>query len=297
MDVKFKIEDDPVLAKFMHNLYQLPPYHFTIAYYEHTMEHMIKSDAEVGVRQSQGRTFDRLRSPQLRLVELDERLVGMIENTDNTIFYRPLFQPSIFINNEFRYLDHVIKGIMITNHQNDVGTQDWMISFVAVGIEDGRETGLDYTGSVQLVAVEIDHKTMTDGAKLSIYNKICKRVRLLAVNVIDMIENENDYLGIQTFTKTPEQNAKRVKRGQIPIPTKVVIRPVGGFIAQVDRFNACLNDHRHNRAYSHRFMVRGHWRHFRSERYSEKKRGTKIWVFPFYKGSGLMVTKDYEVKI
>ena len=221
----------------------------------------------------------------------------MIENTDNTIFYRPLFQPSIFINNEFMYLDHIIKGIMITNHQNDAGTQDWMVGFVAVGLRDGTVTGLDYTGSVLLMDKDIDHMTMSDGAKQSTYNKICKRVRLLAVNIIDMIENENDYLGIQTITKTPEQNAKRVKRGQIPIPTKVVIRPVGKFIAQVDKFNACLRDHRHNRAYSHRFMVRGHWRHFRSERYGEMKRGTKTWVFPFYKGSGLMVTKDYEVKI
>ncbi|NOQ37615.1 hypothetical protein GQ472_01885 [archaeon] len=298
MDVKIKMDEDPVLAKFMHRLYQLPPYHFTIAYYEHTLtDEILDTVEERGVRESQVRTFKRLRSPQLRLVDLDMRLVGMIENTDNSIFYRPLFHPNIFINNEFMYLEHIIKGIMITEYETHADTKDWMVSFVAVGLRDGILTGLDYTGSIKLIESDIEHKTMKDGAKQSTYNKICKRVRVLAVNIIDMVENENDYLGIQTVSRSPEQNAKRVKRGQIPIPTTVKIRPIGGFISQVESFNAHLDDHRNNRAYSHKFMVRGHWRHFRSERYSDKKRGTKTWVFPFYKGTGLMVTKDYEVRI
>lgn len=45
--------------------------------------------------------------------------------------------------------------------------------------------------------------------------------------------------------------------------------------------------------YSYRFWVRGHWRSFRSSRYSESKRGGKTWIRPYVKGEGLLVKKAY----
>lgn len=49
----------------------------------------------------------------LRLVELDKNLIGLIKNTDNKIFFRPLFFPTIFINNDIEFKNEIIKGILI----------------------------------------------------------------------------------------------------------------------------------------------------------------------------------------
>jgi hypothetical protein len=46
--------------------------------------------------------------------------------------------------------------------------------------------------------------------------------------------------------------------------------------------------------YSHRFWVRGHWRHFRHPRFVHM-RGQKIWIPPFIKGSGILIDKRYRL--
>lgn len=48
-------------------------------------------------------------------------------------------------------------------------------------------------------------------------------------------------------------------------------------------------------SYSHKFWVRGHWRHFQSERYVNK-RGQKTWIPPHIKGAGIMLTKRYRLE-
>ena len=45
--------------------------------------------------------------------------------------------------------------------------------------------------------------------------------------------------------------------------------------------------------YHYKFLVRGHFRKLKSKKYKEKKR---IWILPYYKGRGLFVKKDYELK-
>lgn len=280
--------------QYVDRLYRLPPYHFTVEYNRYFLSSSrmgYKNETEI--RRSLALCQDQLTSDRMTLVELDPGLVSMVESTDNSVFYRPLFLPQVFINNEFYLDNYIIKGIMIMDLKSPEVGDDWRLFFIAVNPDDDNE----FTGDIKLMAPGLDYKNMMyDTANESkmeqIHTKISDRVRILAVNVIDMIENQRDMMSVQTIEKSDAQNAKRERRGKIRLPTKVIIRPKGAFIAQVDQFNKV----RTNASYSHMFMVRGHWKHFRSLRYTPEKRGTKTWVIPFYKGSGLLVSKDYEVK-
>jgi len=44
--------------------------------------------------------------------------------------------------------------------------------------------------------------------------------------------------------------------------------------------------------YGYRFWVRGHYRDLIADKWKEKKR---IWIFPFIKGRGMLIEKEYAV--
>ena len=70
---------------------------------------------------------------ELRLVEIEKDLIPLIEHTDNKIFYRPLFFPTVFINNDFIFENFIIKGLLI----EDVPTQkDILIYLIAMDLNN-----------------------------------------------------------------------------------------------------------------------------------------------------------------
>jgi len=50
----------------------------------------------------------------------------------------------------------------------------------------------------------------------------------------------------------------------------------------------------HSFTYSHRFWVRGHWRHLKHKRFKQK-RGQIIWIPPYIKGQGSLIEKRYKL--
>lgn len=76
------------------------------------------------------------------------------------------------------------------------------------------------------------------------------------------------------------------------MPTKVFIKAKGKFKKYINQFNQDDNDD--SNKLTHRFLIRGHWRHFRSEKFVYKQ-GEKIWIKPFWKGGGIVINKDYKV--
>ena len=222
---------------------------------------------------------------ELRMVEIEEDLVPILENTDNKIFYRPLFFPTIFINNDFKFETFVIKGLLIEdlpNHKNilayivamDTDTYRILQSIVILPVEE--------KGTIKPL--------QGDEGKISRLNN---HIRLLICNVIDMVDGNDEDLEVTTIVTTPEQNTKRVKRGKVPFPTKVFIRAKKEFKQYIKDFND-VNDECKETKLSCKFLVRGHWMHFRSERYIHRQ-GEKTWVKPFYKGQGIVVAKPYKI--
>lgn len=235
---------------------------------------------------------------ELRLVELEKDLIPLVENTDNKIFYRHLFFPSIFINNDFNFEGLIIKGIYITECYSESGSNcytlhwpvpnDYAIFIVAADIDIGCEF---YT-CFAMVNKMIGENFTDTGEERSRMRRLAEYSRTLICNIIDMVEGNDEDLEVVTINTSKEQNLKRIKRKQIPMPTKVFIRAKGEFKKYVKQFIQYGND---IKKLSHRFLVRGHFRHFRSDKFIYM-RGEKTWIKPFYKGEGIIISKDYIIR-
>jgi hypothetical protein len=235
---------------------------------------------------------------ELRIVELEKDLIPLVENTDNKIFYRHLFFPSIFINNDFIFEGLIVKGIYITECYSHPGSNsytlhwpvpnDYAVFVVAADVDIGCEFYACFA-MVNRIIGENFTDTSDERAKM---RRMSDYVRVLICNIIDMVDGNDEDLEVVTINTSKEQNLKRIKRKQIPMPTKIFIRSKGKFKKYVKEFNRDDDDNK--KKLTHRFLVRGHFRHFRSEKFVHKK-GEKIWIKPFYKGEGIVISKDYKV--
>ena len=241
---------------------------------------------------------------ELRLIELDKDLVPLVENTDNKIFFRPLFFPSIFINNDFRFEELIIKGIYITECHAEKGTasyslhhpdlNDYAIFVVAVDPNEGFE----YHLSIALLDKTMGLHYLDSNAENNKLKRCSEYIRTLICNVIDIVEGNTDDLSVVTIETTREQNIKRIKRKQIPMPTRVVIRAKDEFKKYVNKFNSDMAEAKidsKREKLGHKVLVMGHYRHFRDEKF-KKVRGTKKWIFPYWKGEGIAISKEYLIR-
>jgi hypothetical protein len=236
-------------------------------------------------------------NPELRLFEIENSLIPMITNTDNELFYRHLPFPKIFINTNIPVGDHLVaKGIMM------IDLNDPNITF-----DKSNEVYTERAKDIALYAVVYDE---TEGYEFRIHVMMCNRkvinyevendsdvkaisamnslIRVMACNILDLIESRQEVEQIEYVTDR-KHNEKRIKRGKSPMPIKILIRPTPALKLYLTQFNEA------HKRFGYKFMVRGHWRHFRSAWYKEKQ-GTKRWIYPHYRGHGIEVKKVYEVK-
>ena len=131
-----QVEKNPNLAKILpKNQYKkfaetYPPYNFVI-YYSNIMEKVQENTPE-GMFTRMFASILKKESnkdinSQLRLVELEKDLVPLVESTDNKIFFRPLFFPSIFINNDFHFENLIVKGIYVTECHTNKGSSSYYL--------------------------------------------------------------------------------------------------------------------------------------------------------------------------
>jgi len=234
----------------------------------------------------------------LKMIEIDKSLLPLITATNNTFFYRPLFFPCIFINADISTLeDHTIKGIFAidenvkeTNYNNNwyiisfainnKTNESTMINMELLSDNDKDEEYVNYEGK----------EASTSPTKIQ---QIKNEIKNILCNVVDFVEHNKSDM-IQTIIKTSaDENIKKMKRGKLPMPTKIFIRPSKGFKKYVDEFN----EQRESLGkLSYQFMVRGHYRHYRAERFSYKTKHTPMWIKPFMKGEGIIVSKPFVLK-
>jgi len=112
-------------------------------------------------------------------------------------------------------------------------------------------------------------------------------IREFIMNFLDFI-NDPDVEWVETKrVYSTSRRAMRKGRGKKRLSMIIKIR---GFLK---RYLEQVRTGRHF-TYSHRFWVRGHWRHFRHERFT-RMRGRRIWIPPFIKGSGILINKRYRL--
>ena len=278
-----------------------PPFQFVINYSE-----IMKNCDENSPEGIFGKRFAKILSMEadkdinneLRLVELEKDLIPLVESTDNKIFYRHLFFPSIFINNDFNFEGLIIKGIYITECYSEPGSNNYTLhwpvpnDYAVFVVAADIEIGCEFYACFAMVNRTIGENFTDTSEERTKMRMLSDNVRVLICNIIDMVEGNDEDLEVITVNTSKEQNLKRIKRRQIPMPTKVFIKAKGKFKKYVKEFNQ--DDEDNKKKLTHRFLVRGHFRHFRSEKFVHKQ-GEKTWIKPFYKGEGIVISKDYKV--
>lgn len=258
------------------------PFDFTINFFTgDTAEYLNKMTDSVPDSISEMLTaFDSLaksmkdKSGEVTIYEIKDELFDIIKNTDNKFFYRRIPQNIIFLDNEFYVKDYIVKGLFIVDdnkHSKD--------RFIVIGW--GINT-VKY--STELIFFEVGNSGYQG-------EKEHKSLALQIVTILDMIDDKRD---IEFYEKKidPERNLKRAKRGKPALHDKIIIRPNQPMKRYLSSFSSDAKFR-----YSHKFLVRGHYRHYMSDRYSAELRGTKKWVKPYYKNpDGVLITKKYIVK-
>ena len=212
---------------------------------------------------------------QSHVIEIDDRLIYLIEGTVNKIdFYRPLFFSSIFINAEFHIgSDWVIKGIGMLERGSD-----WLI----YGMLHHKPTD----NGTLLTNMLLENKKIDYGN--SDINKIVDRtmmhLRTMCCNIVDLVENTDEDIEVTKIVPTREQQEKRRKRKKSQLPTKIFIRPKKHFVEYLTHLST-------HHSPSHEFEVMGHWRHYRSERYSSSLREKPQWIKAHWRGEGIRIPK------
>ncbi len=217
-----------------------------------------------------------------QIVELDERLVGLIESTDNQIFYRPLFFNNILINTNLRcFGDYIMKGLLIHIVPKE---GEWGIQTILLNVNT-----LDF---IRFTIHLIDNYEQDKSPKeiIDLKKEAAPYMRRMACNIVDLVENNDADIDVTTIKPTKEQQEKRRLRNKSILPTKVYIRPKTHFIKYLNEFNKSPNPR-----LPPRILVRGHWRHYRDERYSSKLRQKPQWIKPFYKGMGFIKQSVYKI--
>lgn len=236
---------------------------------------------------------------------LDKKLLILLEKTKNKISLKKLPFNTIFIDCKFNYKSFEIYGILLIKLDKDrASPNELAFKINKLDIPKFKEDnihifffGKDVVDET-IFYKQIDllgnfgykHKDKREIFDYHILNseKFGNYIRLLVCNFLDFLNTPD--IELIEVERNEEKNKKRIKRGKIPLPSYNLVRVTGKLKIYLDKLNSGALF-----SYSHSFWVRGHFRTLRSEKWKNKQ-GTKIWIYPFIKGKGILVNKIYEAK-
>ncbi|NOR85229.1 hypothetical protein GQ473_03860 [archaeon] len=129
-------------------------------------------------------------------------------------------------------------------------------------------------------------KIVSDSSKLNY--SIKKFIDNFAINYINLLNTRE--IKYHEIPRNNEQNLRRLKRGKVPIPHRIIIKPNVILRKYLNKFESQSAN-----GYNHRFWVMGHFRTLRSKAWKDKQ-GTRIWIKPYIKGQGMLIQKERNVK-
>jgi hypothetical protein len=282
-------------------------------------------DSTLGGMTYDGTTFDEAIADTLskvKIFEIDENIKKLLALTDapkiNDDECVRLPFDNIFLECQFTKEEledygvspkyaNLVKGIAVTKGNFIFGEDEYYKNPKSLKEYEAREkvgNGLRIT-----MCSIIDRDEGGEEVLFDVFNKNINLDEEYKDKKIDIIENPTSDRDLRDFVhkfilnflnflnnpeveyiehKRSESNIKRkLRTGKAIIPSTMSIRVTGKIKQYIDDVESKGLWH-----YDHRFWVRGHYRDLVAERYIEKKR---IWLFPYIKGKGLLIEKDYLV--
>jgi len=243
-----------------------------------------------------------------KIFEVDEDLMYLLTLTDNKVRPVRLPYPITFVETKFKLPDVWVRtdqGEELLKEQRYHGLllieAEPMSDFpLHIEVEEKDVVVTRTYPNIFIYSVTEDHRGFGH-IKISLYKDYEARgqelshpwlserqmLRTIVMNFLDFLQNpEVEVVEVQRAPSTREEWAQK-KRGLL-LP-KNVVRVTGVLKRYVKKLKRGRKF-----TYSHRFWVRGHWRHLTSPVF-KYKRGLKVWIPPFVKGSGLLIDKTYKL--
>jgi hypothetical protein len=115
-------------------------------------------------------------------------------------------------------------------------------------------------------------------------------IKMFVMNFLNFINDP--CVQYVTVEHDKQRNEQRINDGKLPIPNRNVIKLTGVLKKYVSELSQDKTTWNH----SIRWWVRGHFRILRDVDYWGAKAGTRIFIPPYIKGSGVLITKAYSVE-
>jgi len=249
--------------------------------------------------------------PHAKVFELDKDITSMLYHTKNKVRLTRLPFPVTWVETELKLYDTWIKtekglkktawtkyhGFLLVE-AGELKQEDTLVVkekgrlveagypniFIYSVIED--KSGLGHL-KISLYKEYQDLKLKRYGREWRIWRRERDRLREFIMSFLDFLHNPE--VQIVEVLRSDKARRKRIRKGKLPLPSSNIIRVTGvlkKYIRELKKGKAFT--------YSHRFWVRGHWRHLTSS-YYKAMRGKRIWIPPYIKGSGILIDKSYKL--
>lgn len=282
------------MGKYIDVFNNMSPYHFFVSYAEEMKKELTGSEGDFlkSFFDVVPMALDLNINNTMRIIEIDNNLIPMIENIGNEIYYRPLFFPTIFINNEFKFENMIVKGILVvdTRYIPDIKEQTCIIYTIAFDT-DTYEFISSFT---TLTSKDFYVSDIVPKNKIRQIERLNDHIREVVSNIIDFVERPYEIFERKVVSATREKNKERIEKGKPPLPEMIKINLNPQYNKYVNEYNKtndeCVKTHT---KCAH--LVRGHFRFLGSEWYKKGKRGTKIFILPHIRGIGDIVVRPYKM--
>lgn len=228
-----------------------------------------------------------------KIFEINDEVTFLLEKTDNDEAERPFPFPIMFLNVNFTFEELPIIGIQFEEKESEqIADANTKLIYSVITLFYHEYEG--QTRLVKNIPIKYDIKNklenlFTGENQVYFERKYGQKVRILANNFLDFLNNPD--VEFVEVIRTEDQNAKRMNRGQLPIPNYTNIKLTGQLKIYVNKLQP-----QGLYKIGHQFWVRGHWRTLRNEERYGLNSGQKIWILPYKKGEGILIEKRYEVK-
>ena len=265
--IAFSEDYTAICGVIINNLFKINEFKAMAVENDKTIGEKVEKTAKKGIRVQDRRVF-----------KIEKKLHELLQDTNNndkSIEYLPF--ENLIILNELRFKHYLIKGINIFMVNDE--------PLISCGFLDEKKKEMHFFGFSEF-SYELQNKKFYKKDQL----KIIEFIRSYINNFIDLINSDEEIEQYEIKGDSEKGRQKRLSRGKYPKDDYITIKP----IKELKKYVLDYTSQKSNEGYSHKFMVRGHFRRYKKgDRFKESK---KVWIKPFIKGQGIYIQKDYKVK-
>ena len=188
--------------------------------------------------------------------------------------------------------DHIFLDVDIDSSEVDAKVEFDKCFGILISRIRGERTGetyfVAYAGQENDVVFINDIIIPIDKSDVKIHYHTTDDVKFFRdfiINLILFINNPE-----VEFIKKNRNNERRIRQKKRPLPRSNMIKLTGHIKRYADSIRGSIGD-----GFDHKFWVKGHYRIYRSERYTDMRDKVQ-WIEPFIKGKGDLVEKVYSVQ-